>query len=129
MTSVHIPIPSVDRVRMFPGPSLSVAQPSRRKHERFPFTAQAEYVVAGNRAMATTRDISSGGVFLKTDEILRLGESIQVLIDWPVLLDQRCRLRLVVFGRILRSNGSGTAVGITRYEFRIRGQSAVRLSA
>lgn len=63
------------------------------------------------------------GVFLKTDKVLQVGESIQVLIDWPVALDQRCPLRLLIVGKVLRSNGAGTAVEIMRYEFGIRHQT------
>jgi hypothetical protein len=63
------------------------------------------------------------GVFLKTDKVLQVGESIQVLIDWPVALDQRCPLGLLIVGKVLRSNGAGTAVEIMRYEFGIRHQT------
>jgi len=63
------------------------------------------------------------GVLLKTDKVLQVGESIQVLIDWPVALDQRCPLRLLIVGKVLRSNGAGTAVEIMRYEFGIRHQT------
>jgi PilZ domain len=106
-----------------------VCQIQRRLHQRFPITAQAEYIVDGNRAQATTRDISSGGVFLNTYIILHVGKPIQVLIDWPVLLDDRCPLRLVVCGKVLRSDWAGTAVGIMRYEFRVRARKVVRLLA
>ncbi len=91
--------------------------------------AKAEYVLDGHRAKATTLDISSGGVLLKTSTTLRIGEPIVVLIDWPVLLERRLPIRLVVFGKILRSHAAGTAVGITRYEFRIHAQNSLALSA
>jgi hypothetical protein len=51
------------------------------------------------------------------------------LIDWPALLDQRCPLRLVITGKILRSDQTGTAVGIIRYDFRIRPRSAAPFAA
>ncbi len=104
------------------------ARLERRQHQRFPITAQAEYIFAGHRGPATTLDIGSGGVLLKTNTILRVRQPIEVLIDWPALFDQRCPMRLVVFGKVLRSDRFGTAVGITRFEFRIRAQSAGRLS-
>jgi hypothetical protein len=107
---------------------LSFPQPERRKYERFPITAQAEYILARNRSQATMQNIGRGGVLLKPDLILQVGESIEVLIDWPVPLDQRCPPRLLMFGKVLRSNEAGTAVGIARYEW-IRGQNAGRLSA
>ena len=79
-------------------------QSERRQRRRYPIFARSEYILAGNRVQATTLDISSGGVFLKTDQLLPVGKRIQVFINWPVLLDQRCPLRLVITGRVLRSD-------------------------
>jgi len=66
---------------------------------------------------ASTRCI---GVFLKTDQLLPVSKRIQIFINWPVLLDQRCPLRLVMTGRVLRSDEAGDAVGKLRYDFKIR---------
>ena len=114
---------------MSPAPSLRFAPYERRQHQRFPITAQSQYILAGTKGQATTTDISSGGVFLKTEKILPVGKQIQVLIDWPALLDQRCPLRLVIVGKVLRSAEGGTAVGIIRYDFRIRPRSAAPFAA
>jgi len=114
---------------MSPAPGLRFAPYERRQNKRFPITAQSQYILGGNRAKATTLDISSGGVFLKAEKSLPVGKQIQVLIDWPALLDQRCPLRLVITGRVLRSDSAGTAVGIIRYEFRIRPKSAAPFAA
>jgi len=125
MSFAYVPSPSADGVRTLPDPEFSLAQSDRRTHQRFPINVQAQYIVAGNRAQATMQDIGNGGLFLKIDKTLRLGQQIQVLIDWPAPLDQRWLLRLVVFGKVLRSNGAGTAVRIVRYEFRVRTQNAL----
>lgn len=114
---------------MSPAPSRKFAPYERRQHQRFPISANSQYILAGNRAQATTLDISSGGVFLKTEKILPVGKQIQVLIDWPALLDERCPLRLVITGKVLRSDPAGTAVGIIRYDFRIRPKSAAPFAA
>ena len=114
---------------MSPAPGQRFAPYERRQHQRFPITAQSQYALAGKRAPATTLDISSGGVFFKAEKILPVGKQIQVFIDWPALLDQRCPLRLVITGRVLRSDQTGTAVGIVRYEFRIRPKSAAPFAA
>ena len=127
MVSVYVPRLSGDAVN-WARPKSRFAQLERRQYHRFPIVAQAEYILAGHRAQATTLDIARGGVLLKTDTILRIGQKIEVLIDWPVLLHQRCPIRLVAFGKVIRSDGVGTAVGITRYEFRIRAQNAARRS-
>ena len=114
---------------MSPAPSRKFAPYERRQHQRFPITAQAQYILAGVRAKATTLDISSGGVYLKTEKILPVGKQIQVLIDWPALLDQRCPLRLVIIGKVLRSDAAGTAIGIIRYDFRLRPKSVAPFAA
>jgi len=65
--------------------------------------------------------MSSSGLLLVTDRILSPGRKVQVLIDWPVKLDGRVRLRLVVFGAVVRVGTEGAlqaAVRIERYEFR-----------
>ena len=125
---VAVPVPTIDNLIRL-GPTWSLAKPNRRHHHRFPIIAQAEYILGGHRANATTVDIGSGGLLLKTRNTLGIGQRIVVLIDWPALLDERLPLRLVVFGKVLRSNGAGTAVGITRYEYRISAQSVARSSA
>jgi len=127
MSFAPIGLPNAAGVARFPGPRL--AQPERRRSSRYPLAAQAECILPGNRMQARVQNLSSGGVFLKTEANLRMGQSIQVLIDWPVLLDRQCPLRLVIFGKVLRSDKSGSAVKLVQYEFRIRPKGAVRLSA
>lgn len=128
MASVHVPSRRADGVRIFFGPS-NVAQSECRQHQRFPITVQAQYILAGDGAQATPVDISSGALFLKTNKILKLGESTHVLIDWPAPLDQRFPLRLLIVGKVLRRNGAWTAVEIMRYEFGIRHQTAAPVAA
>jgi hypothetical protein len=68
-------------------------------------------------------NISSSGILIATENALPLGVAIEVQIAWPVKLDDRVSLNLHVRGRTLRSNGSHTAVTITRYQFRTRRQT------
>ena len=96
----------------------------RRQHRRYPFAAESQYILDGRREHAITTDISSGGAFLKTRAPLPVGKWIELLIDWPVLLDQRCPIRLVIYGRVLRNDTRGAAVRIVRYDFRLRSRSA-----
>lgn len=116
---------------MSPAPSLKFgkAPAERRQNQRFPITAPCQYVLAGTRGQAITTDIGSGGLFLKPEQALPVGKQIQVFVDWPVLLDERCPLRLVITGRTLRSDETGTAVGIIRYDFRIRPKRAAPFAA
>ena len=48
------------------------------------------------------------------------GEPVELLIDWPVRLNGRITLALVLLGTVLRSDSTGAAVKISRYEWRIR---------
>ena len=66
---------------------------------------------------AITRDISAGGVLFSTDEVLPTGSTVELNIEWPVLLNGTKRLRLRVHGRVVRSDDQGTAVRTIRYEF------------
>lgn len=91
----------------------------RRSHQRFAIVAVSQYIAGGTRGRASTSDISSGGVFLGTDTTLPVGAAVEVLIDWPALLEGRHRLRLVIHGQVLRSDTRGTAVRLGRYEFRL----------
>lgn len=124
MFRAHVPSPGADGQTVPSFPQLE-----RRQHQRYPITAQSECILAVNRAQATTLNISSGGVFLKTDEILPVGDQIRVLINWPVLLDQRCPLRLVITGKVLRSGEAGAAVRTIRYDFKIRPKLATGFAA
>ena len=116
---------------MSPAPRLKFGRApyERRQHQRFPITAKCQYILTGIRGQAVTSNIGSGGVLLKAEQILPVGKQLQVFIDWPALLDQRCPLRLVITGKILRSDKHGAAIGIIRYEFRIRPKHATPFPA
>jgi len=79
-----------------------------------------EYVLRDCRGSAVTSDMSSRGILIQTDRILKPGKRVQLLIDWPAVLDGAIPLRLVVSGKVLRSGRRGTAVSVLQYEFRIR---------
>ncbi len=72
---------------------------------------------------AITRDISTGGVLFASSEVLPSGSTVELSIDWPVLLHGTKRLRLKVYGRVVRSDEQGTAVRTIRYEFFTAGQA------
>ena len=125
-----VPVPSSgarpqlhEEVNLFSHAAQGLTLRDRRQHQRFPISVRTRYLLDGAQGYATTVNISSGGVLLDTKGILPVGGQIQVWIDWPALLDERCPLRLVIAGRILRSTLHGTVVGITRYSFRLRPKS------
>ena len=62
--------------------------------------------------------MGSGGVLFQVERDLAEGAFIQLSVSWPVLLDDSCPMRLVIFGRVLRSGGRKCACSIDKYEFR-----------
>ena len=95
----------------------------RRGKCRFPLQRELRYKVikdgvareAGN---GETYNIGSGGVLFTVDRDLAPGALIQLSISWPVLLDGNCPVRLIVFGRVLRSGRGHCACTVDKYEFR-----------
>ena len=94
----------------------------RRKKTRFPICCELRYKLMERDSIVAqgtgeTIDISSGGVFFLTGEALK-GSFIELSISWPVLLEENTRIRLVVFGRLVRSDGRTAACTVDKYEFR-----------
>jgi hypothetical protein len=100
----------------------------RRAKSRFPIRREARYrllkegVVVASGA-AETCDISSEGVAFAPDGEVRAGTFIELSISWPVLLDSRCAMRLIVFGRVLRTTDGLAACTIDKYEFRTQART------
>ena len=95
----------------------------RRSKYRFPLHREVHYklleddtiVAAGS---GETTNVSSGGVGIAVDDKLTIGAFIEISISWPVLLDSSCPMRLIVFGRVVRSQRGHAACTIDKYEFR-----------
>jgi hypothetical protein len=45
-----------------------------------------------------TANISSGGVCFTTDNMLSIGIPVELSMNWPVLLNQSCPLKLMIYG-------------------------------
>ena len=100
-----------------------VAVGERRKHRRYPIALMLEYKAPpAPDGIGEVFDISSSGVYFRSDYILRVGRPIDVIVPWPYLLDGHCRLQLCIRGRIVRSDARGTAVMIQHHEFRTAGR-------
>jgi hypothetical protein len=100
----------------------------RRRHCRFPISEAVEYVLQGRHGVAVMSNIGSGGVFLKARDPLPVGEQVDLLLDWPAMLDGRYPLRLAIKGRTLRSGARGSAVRILHYEYRLHSKTAHALA-
>ena len=106
----------------------SRAVTERRRKARFPMHRDLRYKLLENdqivaAGMGHTIDIGSGGVAFQIDHGLSLGTFIELSISWPVLLDENCGMRLIVFGRVVRSWGKRSACRVEKYEFRTQARS------
>ena len=65
-----------------------------------------------------TRNLSSGGIAFEFGGELKPGTSVELTIQWPVLLHGNVPIKLVVRGQIAWSEGCLAALRITRSHFR-----------
>jgi hypothetical protein len=94
----------------------------RRQKFRFPIQRELRYKIVRDGQVldsgtGQTINIGSGGVAFRLDRALAPGRYIQLSVSWPVLLEGSCPMRLVAYGRILRSAGGRCACTIDKYEF------------
>ncbi|HLK18728.1 MAG TPA: PilZ domain-containing protein [Bryobacteraceae bacterium] len=98
----------------------------QRLHHRYPIILNVEYklLVKGKverLGSGRSRNISSGGIFFEVQENLPAQGRIELAMDWPFLLEGVCALKLVMRGRIVRTDATGIAVKIAHHEFRTAG--------
>src|ERR1041385_6925369 len=98
----------------------------RRTKRRFQIEQDVRYkMLYGQRIAETgvgrTMNISSGGVWFSTENLLTAGMPVELSMNWPVLLNDSCPMKLMIYGCVIRSNDKGAAVAIERYEFRTQG--------
>ena len=98
----------------------------RRTKRRFEIDQEVRYkMLYGQRIAETgvgrTMNISSGGVWFSTENMLTSGMPVELSMSWPVLLNDSCPMKLMIYGCVVRSNEKGAAVAIERYEFRTQG--------
>jgi hypothetical protein len=106
-------------------------RPDQRHHRRYPIQLDAEFELLNRGRVellghARTLNISTGGVLLSTNASLPIGGLIKLAMNWPFLLEGVCPLRLVVRGRIVRSDGKRIAVQTIQHEFRTAGVRSTR---
>ena len=101
----------------------------RRSKKRFQIEQEVKYkMLYGQRIAETgvgrTLNISSAGVWFSTENMLTSGMPVELSMSWPVLLNDSCPMKLMIYGCVVRSNERGAAVAIERYEFRTQGSRA-----
>jgi PilZ domain len=106
----------------------SKASNERRESSRFPLKEDLKYRLlhAKNQNVSgagTTLNIGSGGILFTTEEMLPVGRTIELSVNWPARLDGTCPLKFVAVGRVVRAEAGRAAVRIERYQFKTRGAS------
>ena len=111
---------------MFSTPTAPTAN-ERRASDRFPIEREVRYRVLSKKnpddgGSGKTINISSTGVLFTTEKLLIPGRRLEVAINWPAQLNDKCNLKLVARGRIVRFEQGRVAMEIQQYEFRTAGQ-------
>lgn len=101
----------------------------RRSSDRFPIERDLRYRVLSKRSSESagtgrTINMSSSGLLFTTDQLLLPGRRLEVSVSWPAQLDNRCALKLVARGRVVRCEPGMAALEIHQYEFRTAGVAA-----
>ena len=74
------------------------------------------------RGHGVTSDLSRKHLRFQADEPPQVGDRLEARIAWPFLLQNMCRLQLVVRGPVVEVGDRGTLVGIDSYEFQTCGE-------
>jgi c-di-GMP-binding flagellar brake protein YcgR len=112
----------------------------RRQSDRFSIEREVKYRVLNKRGgdeagEGRTINISSAGVLFTTEQLLLPGRRLELSISWPAQLNDKCALKLVARGRVIRFEEGRAAIEIQQYEFKTQslpvaaGASSSRLAA
>lgn len=95
----------------------------RRHSDRFPIQREVRYRIINKRGSeeageGKTINMSSAGVLFTSEQMLVPGRRVELSISWPAQLNDRCALKLVARGRVVRFEEGRAAIEIQQYEFR-----------
>ena len=90
---------------------------------QFPLVLPLKYKAISPEAKAisgtgSTVLLSSTDIVFEADQPLRSGVQFKISIDWPVLLESRIPLQLVLQSVIIRSERQFVMGRVSKYEFR-----------
>lgn len=74
------------------------------------------------RGHGVSQDLSRKHLRFHSDDQPQVGDRLEARIAWPFLLQNVCRLQLVVRGPVLEAGERGTLVRIDSYEFQTCGE-------
>ena len=100
----------------------------RRSKRRFAIRREMRYKLLRDQTVVEvgqgeTIDIGSGGIAFTTESDAPAESYVELSISWPVLLDENCAMRLIIFGRVVRSESGRSACTIDKYEFRTQAKA------
>ena len=103
-------------------------QDKLRYQPLYPITLDLHYqVLSGGRPVETgsgrTTRFGSHRVVFIAEPAHEVAARLQVSVAWPVLLDDRVKLQLIIEGRVLGVDGDRVTLGVVKYHFRTRGLS------
>jgi hypothetical protein len=108
---------------------MPTEQPDRRSAKRLAIERDVQYRVLTRRegepeGEGKTLNMSSSGVLFTTTQTLLPGRRLELAISWPAQLDNKCALKLVARGRVVRFEGNAAALEIMQHEFRTKSSKA-----
>jgi len=97
-------------------------QGDRRLQRRYPLELDVEFrIVDDDKVVSTgtgkTENMSSGGILFHPAEGVPNGPQVEIAVRWPAVLGNAPFLELRIFGRLMRNDGQGIAVRMSRYHF------------
>ena len=91
----------------------------RRAKKRFPVVAPARYRLWDRKSeeigTGQTVNVSSSGMLIRTNQILSLGERIEVAVDL-LAFERSVDVELTVFGHVVRLEPDSAAIEFERYD-------------
>jgi c-di-GMP-binding flagellar brake protein YcgR len=103
---------------------------NQRASARYGFVTSLRYRAFRQAAITTSGsgqsiDMSAGGMAIGIEKVLEPGIEVELVLDWPGLYQGRQRMRLFVWGEVVRGDDSKTALRILTHEFRAAAARAV----
>jgi len=96
---------------------------NQRSSTRYGFVTGLRYRAFRQQAITCsgsgqTIDMCAGGLAIEIGRVLDPGTELELLLDWPGLYHGRPRMRLFLWGEVVRSTETRVAIRILAHEFR-----------
>jgi hypothetical protein len=107
-------------------PTTTQTMAERRRRHRFDIECEMRFRLLDSRRHLPQQsgksiNISSKGILFEVPADLPVGKRVELMIAWPAMLNEKCRLKMVAVGRIVRAEGNRVAALIQKHEFRTQG--------